>query len=91
MKKIISLAAFLSIFTLINAQSYLEWDSYLIDKFYEKVDLKVGTLDEYGQPIYHIYQTTEIEEGVYEIEIADGNGNLYGIKGANYYLTNHYE
>lgn len=87
MKKLIFLIFLLSTTTVIVAQSYLEWESYTVDEFYEKVELKDGSLDEDGNPIEYVYVTTEIEEGVYEIEITDDEGDLYEIKNTGYYIT----
>lgn len=87
MKKSILLVVLLSAATTIIAQSYLDWDSYTVDEFYEKIELKDGSLDEDGESIEHIYVTTEIEEGVYEVEITDGEGDLYEIKTTDYYIT----
>jgi len=71
----------------ISAQSYLEWESNSIEEFYEKIELEAGTLDEDGESIDHVYVTTELEEGVYEVEIADHKGDLYKINYTGYYFT----
>lgn len=62
-------------------------DGYTVDEFYEKIDLEYGTLDEDGDPIDFVFVKTNLDEGKYEIEITDGPGDLYEIKGTNIFLT----
>jgi len=69
-----------------KAQSYLDWDSYNVDEFYEKIDLDYGTLDEDGDDIDHIYVRIDLEQGTYRVEISDEAGDLYYIEGSDYYL-----
>lgn len=64
-------------------QNYEEHD---VDKFYKKIELENETLDETGQSIDFIFVKTELEAGKYEIEIADGPGDLYEIKGTDMYV-----
>lgn len=68
------------------AQSYLEWDDYTVDEFYEKTDVPAGTLDQEGDDIDYIFVETDLDEGTYEIEITDGPGDLYEIKGTSYFI-----
>ncbi|MFC3199616.1 hypothetical protein ACFOET_18510 [Parapedobacter deserti] len=68
---------------MINSSSSEEYD---IDEIYEKIELDYGTLDEDGNDISYIFTPTSIKQGRYEIEIADGSGDLYEIKGTNYFL-----
>lgn len=63
-----------------------EYEEYTIENFYKKIELDNGTLDEYGKPIYFIFIKTNIEEGNYEIEITDGPGDLYEIKGTDLFI-----
>jgi hypothetical protein len=65
------------------SQNFEEYD---IEQFYQKIDLESGTLDQDGQPIDFIFVETELKQGQYEIEIADGPDDLYEIKGTDYYL-----
>lgn len=62
-------------------------DSYTVDEFYKKIDLDRSTLDEGGQSIDFIFVTTELEAGTYEIELTDGPGDLYEVKGKVIYIT----
>ena len=62
-------------------------DGYTVDEFYKKIDLVYGTLDESGQPVDFIFVKTELDEGKYEIELTDGPGNLFKIKGTDVYIT----
>jgi len=64
-------------------QDYEEHD---VDEFYKKIDLDYGTLDESGQSIDFIFVKTELEQGKYEIEITDGPGDLYEIKGTDMFI-----
>jgi len=63
-----------------------EREEYDIDEIYEKIDLDYGTLDEDGDDIDFLFSPTTIKQGTYEVEITDGPGDLYEIKGTNYYL-----
>ncbi|SRR5690554_6254710 len=69
--------------TLLNGSSNEE---YVIDEIYEKIDLEYGTLDEDGNDIDFLFSPSSIKQGSYEIEITDGPGDLYEIKGTNYFL-----
>ena len=64
-------------------QDYEEHD---IDEFYKKIDLDYGTLDESGSSIDFIFVKTELKQGKYEIEITDGPGDLYEIKGTDMFV-----
>ncbi len=70
-------------YTIVFGQEYEEND---IDEFYKKIELENGSLDESGHRIDFIFVKTEIKEGKYEIEITDGPGDLYEIKGTNSYI-----
>jgi len=72
-------------FTCLQAvgQKYEEND---IDEFYKKIDLDNETLDESGQSIDFIFVKTELKAGRYEIEITDGPGDLYEIKGTDTFI-----
>lgn len=67
-------------------QSLDDLESYTVDEFYKKIELDYGTLDEDGQPIDFVFVKTEIESGTYEIELTDGPGDLYEIKGTDIYI-----
>lgn len=77
--------AFLILITplILYSQDYEEHD---VEKFYEKIELETGTLDEDGAEIDFVFVETELEQGKYEIEITDGSGDLYEIMGTNYYI-----
>lgn len=70
-----------------NNINSLSNDGYTVDEFYKKVDLDYGTLDEDGQQIDFIFVKTSIDAGDYEIELTDGPGDLYEIKGTDLYVT----
>lgn len=59
---------------------------YTIDDIYSKIELDSGTLDEDGEEIDFIFTKDEIKAGRYEISITDGPGDLYEIKGTDYYI-----
>lgn len=61
------------------------WEEHLIDAFYTKIELTAGTLDENGSGISFVFVPTEIKTGVYEVEVTDGPGDLYEIKGTDYF------
>ncbi len=61
-------------------------EGYTVNAFYKKIDLDYGTLDQNGNLINFIFVKTELEEGEYKIEITDGPGSLYNIKGTNLYI-----
>ena len=62
-------------------------DGYTVDEFYNKLELDSGTLDEDGNTIEFIFIKTTLEEGKYEIELTDGPGDLYEIKGTDIFIT----
>jgi hypothetical protein len=62
-------------------------DGYTVDEFYKKLELDYGTLDEDGNTIEFIFIKTTLEEGKYEIELTDGPGDLYEIKGTDIFIT----
>lgn len=66
------------------SQSQLE--EYGIDEIYQKVNLESGSLDQRGRRIDYVFVKTELDQGKYEVEITDGPGDLYHVKGTNYYL-----
>lgn len=59
---------------------------YMVDEFYKQVQLETGTLDEDGDDIDFIFVQTDLTPGRYEIEIADGPGDLYEVKGTDYFI-----
>jgi len=75
------------------SQSLEDLDDYSIDKVYKKIELDYGTLDQNGNQINVIYVETEfdVERGKYEVELTDGQGDLYEIIDTGYYITfDHY-
>lgn len=73
----------------INAQNLEDLDSYDVEVFYKKVDLDNDTLDEDGDEIDFVFVKTKVglDEGLYNIEITDGPGDLYEIKGTDLFIT----
>lgn len=71
------------------AQSLEDLDDYSIEKVYKKIDLDYGTLDQDGNEVDEIYVVTEfdVERGKYEVELTDGQGDLYEIIDTGYYVT----
>ncbi len=69
--------------TISYSQEYEEHD---VEEFYKKIELESGTLDEDGDEIDFIFVETELDQGQYEIEITDGPGDLYEIKGTDYFI-----
>lgn len=67
-------------------QEYLQWKDHQVVNFYEKLELPEGTLDDEGNPLGYIYVIAEMEGGVYEIEISDGDGDLFEIIDSGYYI-----
>lgn len=86
MKKNILLFSFIIISNLSFGQNLDDLDSYTVDEFYKKVDLDYGTLDEDGYEIEYVYVKTEVDKGDYKIDLTDGDGDLYEVKGTNVYI-----
>ena len=73
------------------SQNLDELEDYSVDKFYKKVNLDYGTLDEDGNSISYVYVKTTLDDGLYDITISDGNGDLYEVDGHNLYIKfDHY-
>ncbi|MEQ3498183.1 hypothetical protein ABMY20_00325 [Tenacibaculum sp. SSH1-16] len=87
MKKIFTLFTLIIISNLSFGQNPEDLDSYTVDEFYKKVELDDETLDEDGDEIEYIYVKTNVDKGDYKIELTDGDGDLYEIKGTNLYVT----
>lgn len=68
-------------------QSLEDLDDYSINKIYKKIDVDYGTLDDEGEEIEYILVETNLDSGKYEIELTDGPGDTYEIKGTDLYLT----
>jgi hypothetical protein len=68
------------------SQSLEELDDYSVDELYKKIDLDYGTLDPSGSSIDFVYVKTSLKDGLYDVEITDGSGDIYEIKGSNVYL-----
>jgi len=86
MKNTIALVVLCLVTTLSFGQNFDDLDDYSVDEFYKKVDLDYGTLDENGYAINYIYVKTELDSGDYKIELTDGDGDLYEIKGTNLFV-----
>lgn len=71
------------------AQNLDDLDSYDVESFYKKVELEDDSLDEDGDEIDFVFIKTEIDldSGLYEIEVSDGSGDLYQIRGTELYVT----
>lgn len=74
-------------FTSKNTNQTMSNDGYTVDEFYKKVNLDAGTLDENGNSIDFIFVKTSLDAGKYEIELTDGPGGLYEVKGTNIYIS----
>lgn len=68
------------------SQNLDELDDYTVSEIYKKVNLDYGTLDPSGSTIDFVYVKTSLENGLYNVEIADGSGDVYEVKGSNIYL-----
>ena len=87
MKILKSLLIIASFTLLVHSAVGQDYEEYSVEKFYKKVDLDYGVLDEEGDDIDFVFIPTDIDEGTCEVEIADGPGDLYEIKGTDYYCT----
>jgi hypothetical protein len=68
--------------------NYTNWDSYRIDEFYSKIDLPYGTLDNKGNVIPYIYKKCDSPKvGKYKVSISEADGDIYEIKGTDYFVT----
>ena len=70
----------------ISTQFYKDWDDYNVNEFYQRKELKFGTLDENGDEISFVFIPPELKQGTYEVEISDLINDLYEIKGTGYYF-----
>ncbi len=68
------------------SQEFRDWDNHDVVRFYEKIDLNDYSLDEDGEEIDEIYQTTTIKSGLYEVEVYKISSNLYQVRGSNIYM-----
>jgi hypothetical protein len=86
--KTILVALLLCIPHTMMAQSLDDLDSYDVEEFYKKVELENDSLDEDGDDIDFVFVKTKVnlDEGLYEIEITDGPGDLYEIKGTDLFV-----
>lgn len=75
----------------LQGQSLEDLDDYSVEKFYKKLELDYGTLDDDGEEIDFVFIETELDRGKYQIELSDGPGDLYHIKDTDIYITfSHY-
>jgi hypothetical protein len=86
MKYFISILIFTFITNTSFAQSLDDLDSYTVDEFYKKVEMDAGTKEEDGKSIDFVFVKTSLESGTYEIELTDGPGDLYEVKGTDIYI-----
>lgn len=86
MKKNLLLLTFIVLSTFSYGQNLDDLDSYTVDEFYKKEELDDGTLDKDGDEIEYVYVKTELDKGDYKIELMDGDGDLYEVKGTNVYI-----
>ena len=70
----------------IIGQNLDDLDSYSVDEFYKKIELDYGTLGEDGRPIDFVFVRTELDGGNYKIELTDGPGDLYEVKGTDIFI-----
>ncbi len=87
MKIFLIITAFLFIGHSSFSQSLEELDDYSVDKIYKKIEVDDGTLDDEGEEIEFILVETELDSGIYEIELTDGPGDTYEIKGTDIFVT----
>ncbi|WP_424492731.1 hypothetical protein [Salinimicrobium sp. GXAS 041] len=85
--RIVLLTAFLFISTICSAQSLEELEDFSVDKIYKKIEVDYGTLDDEGDEIEYILVETELDSGIYEIELTDGPGDTYEVKGTDIFIT----
>ncbi|CAM1343528.1 hypothetical protein [Tenacibaculum amylolyticum] len=86
MKQKFIILLFLLISSFSFGQNLEDLDSYTVNEFYKKVELDRGTLDEDGREIDYIYVKTELDSGDYKIDLTDGDGDLYEVKGTNIFI-----
>lgn len=67
-------------------QNLDDLDSYTVDNFYKKIELDYGTLGEDGRSIDFVFVKTDLDAGTYEIELTDGPGDLYEVKGTDIFI-----
>lgn len=82
------LVAIISVLLSVSAfgQDLDDLRSYSVEEFYKKVELDRGTLGRDGRPIDFIFVKTELDAGTYEIELANGPGSLYEVKGTDFFI-----
>ena len=85
MKKLI-LLVLLSVPFFGSSQTLDALDDYTVSEIYKKVNLDYGTLNPSGSNIDFVYVKTSLENGLYNVEITDGSGDVYEVKGSNIYL-----
>ena len=85
--KILILTAFIFFSTICSAQSLKDLDDYTVDKIYKKIEVDSGTLDDEGEEIEFILVETELDKGLYEIQLTEGPGDTYEIKGTDIFIT----
>jgi hypothetical protein len=86
MKKYLYIIVLVCISNFSFSQSLDDLDSYTVDEFYKKVELDAGTLGEDGSSIDFVFVKTSLESGTYEIELTDGPGDLYEVKGTDIFI-----
>lgn len=87
MKKYLYIIVLICISNFSFSQSLGDLDSYTVDEFYKKIELDDGTLGEDGRSIDFVFVKTSLESGTYEIELTDGPGDLYEVKGTDILIS----
>lgn len=59
---------------------------YRIEEIYKKYDVDYGTLDQDGNEVEYLLVPVSLDNGEYRVEISDDSGDLYEIKGTDYYI-----
>ena len=85
-KLLLILTIVLSFQTVSFSQTYKNWEDEDVEEFYEKVQVKYGTLGEDGRKISFVLVPTTMKQGVYEVEIADYKNDMYEIKRTDYFV-----
>jgi hypothetical protein len=87
MKKLLIILTLVLSFQMTSySQTYKDWEDEDVEEFYEKANVKYGTLGEDGRKISFILVPTTMKQGVYEVEISDYKNDIYEIKGTDYYI-----
>lgn len=86
MKKFLLLCLLSAFPFIVFSQSYLDWSSHEVVRFYEKIHLDSYTIDKDGEVLDEIYVPIMVEVGVYDIEVYKISSKLYRIEGTEIYM-----